>query len=103
MAVFTPCATGTEALYRRIEAPEGDEREVLAVPVEAWDEFGKAYVAGPQGLVDATAFRAARLVFLRLDPPVTWTGRPEPAVARVPVRPVERERIVDPSVQGVGP
>lgn len=47
MPVAIPCTTGTVALYR------GDGEQLLAVPVEAWDDKGAALVAGVSGLISA--------------------------------------------------
>ncbi len=58
MATFAPCTTGTVALFQ-----QDDSEGVLALPVEAWDETGAPYVAGPNGLVAATS----RPAFLRLE------------------------------------
>jgi len=77
MATFTACVTGTVALYT---VPDDDE-QMLAVPVEAWDEAGAAYVAGIKGLILADT----RPGFLRLEQasqPLPRPGRP----VREPVR-----------------
>lgn len=80
MAVTIPCTTGAVALYQL------DDDTVLAVPVEAWDGQGAAYVAGDTGLVEATT----RAGFLRLEqaavalPP---SGRPPRTPERAGPRP----------------
>lgn len=102
MAVI-PCTTGTEALYRPLEAAEGDEREVLAVPVEAWDETGTPFVAGRQGLTDAASFQAGNWVFVRLSARLTWSGRPAEPVKRVPVTPADRAAVLERPVRGAPP
>jgi hypothetical protein len=101
MAVFTPCTTGTEALYRPLE--NADERELLAAPVEAWDEAGGAYVAGQQGLVPATTFRGERWTFLRLAPQLTWTGRPAEEAKRFPVLPANHQDALERPVRPAPP
>ncbi|MET8864672.1 hypothetical protein ABZW11_17180 [Nonomuraea sp. NPDC004580] len=70
MATFTGCTTSTVALYMA-----GDDETVVAVPVEAWDEQGSAYVAGVKGLILADT----RPGFLRLEQasaPLPAPGRP---------------------------
>lgn len=101
--VFTPCMTGTEALYRPVEASEGDEREVLAVPVEAWDETGVPFVAGRHVLIDAAAFQAGNWVFVRLSSAMTWSGRPAEPVKRAPVTPADRDGVLERPARGAPP
>lgn len=56
---FTSCTTSTVALYT---LPDDDET-IVALPVEAWDEQGAAYVAGLKGLILADT----RPGFIRLE------------------------------------
>lgn len=56
---FTACTTGTVALYTL----PADDETIVAIPVEAWDEKGDAYVAGVKGLIVADS----RPGFLRLE------------------------------------
>lgn len=90
---FTSCTTGAVALY----AVEGDDEQLLAIPVEAWDEQGTAYVAGIKGLI-ATDSRPG---FLRLEQASQPLARPGRAV-REPVRvgppPAPRPRPRDPEL-----
>jgi hypothetical protein len=80
MATFTACTTGTVALY----TVEDDDEQLLALPVEAWDEQGIAYVAGIKGLILADS----RPNFLRLEQASARLPRPgEPAKEPVRVGP----------------
>ena len=89
---LVPCSTGCQAIYRRAEdvvPPEGEPVPpggLWAVPVEAWDDAGKPYVAGRNGLVPAAEWRSNRFTFERLSGPLSWTGKPgkEPERFRVP-------------------
>ncbi len=86
MAITLPCTTGTVALFQE------EEETVLALPVEAWDDTGAPYVAGPTGLVTATT----RAGFLRLEaaavalPPRRAPKSPVPVGPRQPRGPRER-------------
>lgn len=71
MAAYTPCTTGTVALY----TDPADDELLTAVPVEAWDDAGAAYVAGVKGLILADA----RPGFVRLEQasqPLPRPGQP---------------------------
>lgn len=69
---FTPCTTGTVALYRQ------GEDTVLALAVEAWDDAGVPYVAADTGLVRAGSLPG----FLRLEQTVAELPRPDRQVRR---------------------
>ncbi|MEU6781496.1 hypothetical protein ABZ912_20010 [Nonomuraea angiospora] len=77
MATFTACTTGTVALY----TVEGDDEQLLAIPIEAWDDTGAAYVAGIKALILADS----RPGFLRLEQASQPLARPGRAV-KEPVR-----------------
>ena len=77
MATFTACMTGTVVLY----AVPDDDEQLLALPVEAWDEHGAAYVAGAAGLVKADS----RPGFVRLEQASARLPRPGQPVGE-PVR-----------------
>lgn len=74
---FTPCGTGTVALY----TVEDDDGTLLAIPVEAWDDAGAAYVAGVARLILADS----RPGFVRLAQASQPLPRPD-APRRDPVR-----------------
>lgn len=76
-ATYCPCTTGTVALYTM---PDDDE-QLLAIPVEAWDDAGAAYVAGLKGLIVADS----RPGFVRLEQASQPLARPGRA-AKDPVR-----------------
>lgn len=77
MATFTACMTATVALYT---LPDDDET-IVALPVEAWDEQGAAYVAGIKGLIVADS----RPGFVRLEQASARLPRPD-APVREPVK-----------------
>ncbi|GAA4924559.1 hypothetical protein HD597_011308 [Nonomuraea thailandensis] len=77
MATYCPCTTGTVALY----VDQADDDLLVAVPVEAWDEAGAAYVAGLRGLVLADS----RPGFVRLEQASARLPRPD-APVREPVK-----------------
>lgn len=87
--ILTACTTGVQALYRRVEDPDATgvvpPGGVYGVPVEAWDDLGKPYVAGKNGLVAADTFRNARWAFVRLSGVLTWTGPKAREPDRFPV------------------
>jgi hypothetical protein len=86
--VLTPCTTGTEALFLRLDA-EGlpdPTLGVLGVPVEAWDDSGTPYVAGRQGLVPVDGFRSNRFAFSRLAIATTASAPDAEEPRRVPIR-----------------
>lgn len=74
---YTSCTTGTVALY----TVQGDDEQLLAIPVEAWDDSGVAYVAGIRALIAADT----KPGFLRLEQASQPLARPGRAV-REPVR-----------------
>lgn len=75
MAAFTPCTTGTVALYVM------DDDSVTAIPVEAWTENGAACIAGLDGLVPAIS----KPGFLRLEQVSMTLPHPD-SVPKQPVR-----------------
>lgn len=77
MATFTGCTTSAVALY----TVEEDDELLIALPVEAWDESGAAYVAGLKGLILADS----RPGFLRLEQASAKLPRPG-EVPREPVK-----------------
>jgi hypothetical protein len=81
MAITVPCTTGTVALYQ-----EGAEETILALPVEAWDDTGAAYVAGTSGLVAASTLAG----FLRLEAAAIALPPRRAPKAPVPVGPRPR-------------
>ncbi|WP_049562242.1 hypothetical protein [Nonomuraea sp. SBT364] len=87
---FTPCTSGTVALYTV------DDETLLAVPVEAWDEQGVAHIAGIKGLIQADT----RPGFLRLEQasqPLPAPGRPVREPVRVGPPPGRRPGPRDPT------
>jgi hypothetical protein len=78
MATFTACTTRTVALYT---LPDDDEM-IVALPVEAWDEQGAAYIAGIKGLILADT----RPGFLRLEQSSLELPRPDGPPPKEPVR-----------------
>jgi len=98
MAVYTPCTTGTVALYRQ------DADTLVAVPVEAWDETGAAQVAGESGLILATA----RTGFVHLEQAsaqLPAPGKPAKEPVRIGPPPMarrERDDESDPRERPVG-
>lgn len=78
MATFTACTTATVALYT---LPDDDET-IAAIPVEAWDEQGAAYVAGLKGLIVADS----RPGFVRLEQATARLPRPDGPPPREPVK-----------------
>jgi hypothetical protein len=85
MAAYCPCTTGTVALY----TDPADDELLVAVPVEAWDEHGLAYVADVSELIAARTLQG----FVRL----------EQASARLPrpgTKPQEPVRVGPPPARG---
>lgn len=74
--ILIPSVAGASALYHHLDdAGTADPGQgILAVPVEAWDDTGAAYVAGLNKLTPATTFRPNRLAFLRLAGQHSTTG-----------------------------
>jgi hypothetical protein len=90
MAAYTPCTTGTVALYAT------DAEQLLAVPVEAWDETGAAHIAGLKGLILADT----RPGFVRLEQAsaqLPAPGRPVKEPVRIGPPPVARRERDDES------
>ncbi|MEU8362320.1 hypothetical protein AB0C27_40510 [Nonomuraea sp. NPDC048882] len=83
---FIACTTSTVALY----TDPADDELLVALPVEAWDEHGAAYIAGIKGLILADT----RPGFMRL----------EQASARLPGpgKPVKEPIKVGPPPRGPG-
>lgn len=90
---FIACTTGTLAVFGRQDGAE------LAIPVEAWDEAGEAYVAGSHRLVAASSedgfLRLEQAVFVVPDrseprPPVRVGRAPRPGRRPAPEGPRER-------------
>ncbi|MGW6502970.1 hypothetical protein [Nonomuraea angiospora] len=93
MAAFIACATGTVALYTRPD----DEEQLLAIPVEAYDDAGAAYVAGIKGLIVADS----RPGFVRLEQasqPLARPGRPVREPVRVGPAPAPKPRPREPEL-----
>jgi hypothetical protein len=93
--ILTPCTTGTEALFERIDDETGlpnPAAGVLGIPVEAWDDQGRPMVAGRNGLVLVGDFRSNRFAFARLAIATT-------ASAGDPLEP-ERRPVRDPGENG---
>lgn len=87
--ILTPCTTGTEALFERLDEDGVTPRPdlgVLGVPVEAWDDTGAPLVAGRNGLVLVASFRSNRFVFVRLAIATTQSAPDAEEPQRWPVR-----------------
>lgn len=92
---YCPCTTSTVALY----ADPDDAEIVVAVPVEAWDERGAAYVAGAKGLVLAdsrTGFVGLEQASARLPRPGQPVKEPVKVGPRDPSGPLGPRDPVDP-------
>lgn len=86
--ILTPCTTGTEALFERLDDTGQPDPGlgVLGIPVEAWDDAGAPLVAGRDRLVPVDSFRSNRFRFARLAVATTASAGDPTEPERRPVR-----------------
>jgi hypothetical protein len=81
VAVFIPCTTGTEAVFKL----NSDPSEEHGFRVEAWDDAGNPYVAGANKLVAPNTFKTNKYTFDRLESVETTTGEADVRPGRTPI------------------